>query len=159
MSVSKSIVVLLILVGSNSSFSQIVNDTVFLEFRNEADLEESSNDTITGFWFRNELYPREMRLYKQTMDEMESSGDSLIPPTPFSTYPLKPVQYYKYFISGKISWDCSCLLKPDNQDEVIIYPREKLKDLDPRKKWIFVIKKKKDSTVCYPVSFYVNAME
>lgn len=145
-------IILFLCIGTATS--QVAEDTVYIQFNSKTDFVKEANGGEKTVWLKNYLYDKELSSYNRLLKKYEN--DTLQPPPAF---PAKPVRYYKYFIL-KETKRCEDSLSTKLEDDKLNYlSRNKLKQLTPHHKEIFIIKKKKKSYMCYKVSFYENVVE
>ncbi len=144
---------LLTVVGIIPSFSQIIKDTVYIEFKKSTDKIKERDNKVTAVWIQNENYAEEMETYKHKRKKFESSGDTILPPT--TPVPVEPNKFFKYFLVDHLE----IYYQPTSTKIEPFLNRKKLKNLDPSKRIIFVVRETEEAVILYPVSFYQNVIE
>lgn len=154
MKIFKTILFLLFFtLGSKMSSSQILKDTIYIRYKEGIDKVKETNCKATEIWIRNNNFLEEIATYEKKMEKLTNSKDSLLPPT--TPIPIKPDKFFKYFLTDKPQYRS----RPHLRKIESFFVREKLSDLEPSKKLIYVVWEKKDTIVFYPVSFYSNTVE
>ncbi|SEA77248.1 hypothetical protein [Psychroflexus halocasei] len=143
----KYIITLIISICFYKMHSQIIKDTIYLEFKTNIDRVKKDNGKI-NFYLKNELLEKEKIKYKRDMRKIDR--DSLYPPN--FHLPVKPNKYYQFSINRNHENFTSI-------NDFNFYNRKKLRDLSPYKKLIVIVKLEKGKFICYPVSFFENVIE
>jgi len=139
----------------SKSHSQILKDTVFIQFNLDTDTIKYSKDKKIYILLENELYKQELKEYKKYKQELEES--SMPPP---SIYVLeKPSKYYEFFLIEDLKKCSFKLCSKLKQTKDPFYKRQKLNELNPYKKRIIIVKNERGGVQCYLVSFFANIRE
>mgnify|MGYP000417880378 CR=1 FL=1 len=136
------------------TYSQIINDTIFINFNEKVDFIKVSKKGKKYIILKNVLYEDELSDYERRIKKIDK--DSLLPPT--IRYPTKPNKFYNFFLTDSYFKDCDGFLNL-NYNDIDFYDRSNIKSLMPYKKLILIVKKKENGYLCYPVSFFKNVKE
>lgn len=146
----KILVILFAFLGVKTLNAQIVKVTIYIKYNAVTD-NTIKNSNNTYFYLKNELYETEKSKYERDINKIDK--DSLYPPS--FRYPLKPSEYYGFYLIGNYKNFCDSLKLRD----VTLFDRHKLKNLDPYKKMIILLKLEDRNFKCYSISTFKNVME